>query len=117
MYRTYIKHYVRSSHLDVFCKKGALRNFSKFTGKHLRLSLSFNKVACLKKMFFEISQNSRENTCASVSFLIKLQVSLQLCLKRDSYSGVFLRILQQNFAKATVLFLCYVQSDVCNRMM
>ena len=27
-----------------------------------------------KKVFLEISQNSQENTCASVSFLIKLQV-------------------------------------------
>ena len=28
----------------------------------------------LKKVFLEISQNSQENTCARVSFLIKLQV-------------------------------------------
>ena len=28
----------------------------------------------LKKVFIEILQNSQENTCASVSFLIKLQV-------------------------------------------
>ena len=30
---------------DVFCKKGVLRNFAKFTGKHLCQSLFFNKVA------------------------------------------------------------------------
>ena len=35
----------RSSRPEVFCKKGVLRNFSKFTGKHLCLSLFFNKVA------------------------------------------------------------------------
>ena len=29
----------------------------------------------VKKVFLEISQNSQENTCARVSFLIKLQVS------------------------------------------
>ena len=28
----------------MFCKKGVLRNFAKFTGKHLRQSLFFNKV-------------------------------------------------------------------------
>ena len=28
-----------------------------------------------KKVFLEISQNSQENTCATVSFLIKLQAS------------------------------------------
>ena len=33
----------------------------------------------LKKVFLKISQNSQENTCARVSFLIKLQASgLQL---------------------------------------
>ena len=32
-----------------------------------------------KKVFLEISQNSQENTCARVSFLIRLQVwGLQL---------------------------------------
>ena len=30
---------------EVFCEKGVLRNFSKFTGKHLYQSLFFNKVA------------------------------------------------------------------------
>ena len=29
----------------------------------------------VKKVFLEISQNSQENTCARVSFLIKLQTS------------------------------------------
>ena len=48
-------------------KKGSLRNFAKFTGKHMCQSL----------------------------FLIKLQASdLQLCLKRDSGTGVFLLILR-----------------------
>ena len=37
----------RSSRLEVFCKKGVLRNLAKFTGKHLCQSLFFNKVeAC-----------------------------------------------------------------------
>ena len=44
----------------------------------------------VKKVFLEISQNSQENTCARVSFLIKLQASdLQLHQKRDSGTGVF----------------------------
>ena len=30
----------RSSRPEVFCKKGVLRNFAKFTGKHLKLQLS-----------------------------------------------------------------------------
>ena len=35
----------RSRRLVVFCKKGILENFAKFTGKHLYQSLFFNKVA------------------------------------------------------------------------
>ena len=34
-----------SSRPEVFCKKGVLGNFAKFTGKHLCQSLFFNKVA------------------------------------------------------------------------
>ena len=30
---------------EVFCKKGVIRNFAKFTGKHLCQSLFFNKFA------------------------------------------------------------------------
>ena len=46
-----IKH--RSSRPEVFCKKGVLRNFAKFTGKHLCQSLFFNKVADLRPFFIE----------------------------------------------------------------
>ena len=35
----------RGSCLEVFHKEGVLRNFAKFTGKHLCQSLFFNKVA------------------------------------------------------------------------
>ena len=38
----------RSSHPEVFCIKGVLRNFAKFTGKHLCQSLFFSKVAGLR---------------------------------------------------------------------
>ena len=38
----------RSSRPEVFCKKGVLRNFTKFKGKHLCQSLFFNKVAGLR---------------------------------------------------------------------
>ena len=36
---------VRSSRPEAFCKKGVLRNFTKFTGKCLCQSLFFNEVA------------------------------------------------------------------------
>ena len=45
----------RSSRPEVFCKKGFLRNFTKFTWKHLCQSLFFNKVTgwnrWLQKLF------------------------------------------------------------------
>ena len=42
-------------------------------------------------MFLEISQNSQENTCGRVSFLIERSATL---LKKDSSTGVFLWILR-----------------------
>ena len=38
----------RSSRQGVICEKGVLRNFEKFTGKHLCQSLFFNKAAGLR---------------------------------------------------------------------
>ena len=38
----------RSSRPKMFCKKGFLKNFAKFTGKKLCQSLFFNKVASLR---------------------------------------------------------------------
>ena len=43
----------RSSCPEVFCKKGVLRNFEKFTGKHLYQRLFFNKVAGLACNFMK----------------------------------------------------------------
>ena len=40
---------IRSSRPEVFCKKGVLKNVTKFTGKHLRQSLFINKVAGLSR--------------------------------------------------------------------
>ena len=43
----------RSSHQRSSVRKGILRNFAKFTGKHLHQSLFFNKVAGLANNFTE----------------------------------------------------------------
>ena len=40
--------FFRKSHAEVFCKKSVLRNLARFTGKHLRQILFFNKVAGLR---------------------------------------------------------------------
>ena len=45
----------------------------------------------IKKVLLEILQNSQENTCTRVSFLIKLQaMDLQLYQKRDSGTDAFM---------------------------
>ena len=46
----WLEHYIRSSRPELFYKKGALRNFAKFTGKRLCQSLFFNKDAGLSHL-------------------------------------------------------------------
>ena len=43
----------------------------------------------IKKVFLEFSQNSQENTCARVPFLIKLQVSSCNFIKKETPGQVF----------------------------
>ena len=45
----------RSSHAGVFCKNNVLRNFAKFTGKHLCQRLCFNKVAVPRNRCFPVN--------------------------------------------------------------
>ena len=59
----YIKQHqkYRSSRPEVFCKKGVLRNFAKFTRKHLCQSLFFKKEALAQVFsykFCEIPKNT-----------------------------------------------------------
>ena len=48
----------RRSRPEVFCRKGVLRNFAKFTEKYLRQSLFFNNVAGLCQSRTAVSYNS-----------------------------------------------------------
>ena len=48
----------------MFCKKGVLRNFAKFTGKHLFQSLFFNKLAGLRpETFFKKESLAQVFSC------------------------------------------------------
>ena len=48
-------------------------------------------MCSVEKIFYEISLNSKENTCTRVSFLVKLKaLGLQLYQKGGSGTGVFL---------------------------
>ena len=68
--------------------KSSLEESSSFTEILVK---STHRRCSIKKVFLKISQNSQGNTCARISFLIKLQESgLQLYSKRDSGTGAFL---------------------------
>ena len=45
----------------------------------------------MKKVFLEISQNSQENTCARVSFLINLHAQANEFIKKETLTQVFSR--------------------------
>ena len=53
-----------------FCKKMSLQYFRLYNFPSFRTATG---GVLLEKVFLEISQNSQENTCGKVSFLIKLQ--------------------------------------------
>ena len=64
----------------------------------VRIAIGWEAVAqrcSAKKVFLEISQNSQENTCPRVSFLIKLQVEACNVIKKDTLDRCF----PVNFAK------------------
>ena len=65
----------------------------------------------MEKVFLEISQNSQENTCARVSFLIKLQASCEFCeiskntiFYRTTPVAASVRIAKRNCGKNFKLF-------------
>ena len=95
MMKIYVERY---SFVMFFCDK-----VSKFAGcgKNSVEGLAAEAVAqrcSVKKVFLGISQNSQENTCARISFLIKLQASglrLSTLLKKRFWHWCF----PVNFAK------------------
>ena len=55
----------------------------------LQLSEAVVPRCSVKKVFLEITQNSQENTCDRVSFLIKLQPSAWNFIKKQSLAQEF----------------------------
>ena len=47
------------------------------SNENIRITSNSHQTCSVKKVFLEISHNSQENTCARVSFLIKLQANFR----------------------------------------
>ena len=52
------------------------------------MSEAVTRGCSVKKVFLKVSQNSQKNTCARVSFLIKLQTSGNF-IKKEALAQVF----------------------------
>ena len=67
----------------------------------------------MKKVFLEISQNSQENSCVRVSFLINLQASPSNFIKKETLAQVFscefCEISKNNFFYRTPLSDCFCE--------
>ena len=88
----------RSSRLEVFCKKGVLGNFAKFTGKHLCQSLfgsapKNTSGGCFWSLYFSI--------------LILIIIYVFVVTNRTSHSQMFFKTsVFRNFANFTGKHLC-----------
>ena len=69
--------------------------FSRFLFQQNCLSRSIHQRCSIKKVFLRISQNSQENFCVKISFLVKLQAEPATLLKRILWH----RCYAVNFAK------------------
>ena len=78
----------RRSLLEVFCKKGVLVKFPKFTGKHVHLSLFFKKVASLRPAI--LSKKRLWHRCFPVNFVkvLRTQSCTYFCQKHNMLKWV-----------------------------
>ena len=70
-----------------------LKTIIRFANYYLLLAFKSTSAAVVrmcsvKKVFLEISQNSQENTCAKVSFLIKLHAMACNFIKKENLAQV-----------------------------
>ena len=65
----------------------------------------------IKKVFLEISQNSQENTCYRVSFLIKLYASACNFIKKETLAEVFSCSYMKIWNKYLLLLLLLLENQ------
>ena len=73
IYYSFFTTIYRSSRPEVLRKKGALKNLAKFTGKHLRQSLFFNKVEGVRPA--TLLKKKPWHSCFPVNFVKFLRTS------------------------------------------
>ena len=92
-YTPWIHH--RSTRPEVFCRKGGLKNFTKFTKIHLCQSLFFNKVPGLGQLEARPKPGWGQALASSAKWLsVRLWVSLQSLetwnlIKKETLTEVF----------------------------
>ena len=100
----------RSSRLEVFCKKGVLRNLTKFTGKHLCQSLFFNKVAGLRAA--TLLKKRLWHRCFPVNFVKFLRTPFytEHLFTQNTSGGCFWHSLKRN------LYVDCKNKNVCHNL-
>ena len=91
----------------MFCEKGVLQNFAKFTRKHLLQSLFFNKVAGLRPA--ALLKNRLRQRC----FLVNFAKFLSTYFFRDYRGGCFCRLEAKKFTTLQRLsYHCFLASGI-----
>ena len=111
---SFIVENIRSSRPEVFCKKDVLRNFAKFTGKHLCQSLFYNKVASLRPAIVHRTPvvAASETFSLSVSLSLSLYIYIYIYLLFDYllfkyiYFSRFLIFTFRNYFTLSKIRLC-----------
>ena len=72
------------------------------------------RMCSVKKVFLEISENSQENTCARVSFIIKLQAFMKKEALAQVFSCEFSEISKNIFFHRTPLVTASAPGKGCD---
>ena len=104
----------RNSRPEVFCKKGVIWNFAKFTGKHLyRVSFLVKLQAWgifwYIQLLWNISQNVQENSLSWRSFFKQFRLQVGNLMKKIPLNGCF----KVNFSKS---FKTTFWMNTCKRL-
>ena len=91
---------------SIFEWRAFLKSMLKWNRKIYMVKFKSSRPGCsLKKVYLKVLQNSLENTCARVSFLIKLQVHACIFMKKETLAQVFsfefCKILKNTFSCRT----------------